>query len=86
MGYVADLFDEARLRRLPGRSAVGHVRYSTTGDSLLENAQPIVNMTNKGPLAIAHNGNLVNAAELRCRAIQLPNDRPSIGIGSSGTR
>ncbi len=65
MGYVADLFDEARLRRLPGRSAVGHVRYSTTGDSLLENAQPIVNMTNKGPLAIAHNGNLVNAAELR---------------------
>ncbi|HTS01908.1 MAG TPA: amidophosphoribosyltransferase, partial [Thermoanaerobaculia bacterium] len=48
MGYVADLFDEARLSRLPGRSAVGHVRYSTAGDSLLENAQPIVYNTNKG--------------------------------------
>ncbi len=65
MGYVADLFDEARLARLPGRSAVGHVRYSTAGGSLLENAQPIVYNTNKGPLAIAHNGNLVNADELR---------------------
>ena len=68
MGYVADLFDEARLARLPGRSAVGHVRYSTAGGSLLENAQPIVYNTNKGPLAIAHNGNLVNADELRRRA------------------
>lgn len=65
MGYVADLFDEARLARLPGRSAVGHVRYSTAGGSHLENAQPIVYNTNKGPLAIAHNGNLVNADELR---------------------
>ncbi len=65
MGYVADVFDEARLARLPGRSAVGHVRYSTAGGSLLENAQPIVYKTNKGPLAIAHNGNLVNAEEIR---------------------
>ncbi len=65
MGYVADHFDEARLARLPGRLAIGHVRYSTTGDSLFENAQPIVYNTNKGPLAIAHNGNLVNAREIR---------------------
>jgi len=65
MGHVADLFDEARLARLPGRFAIGHVRYSTTGQSLLENAQPIVYNTNKGPLAIAHNGNLVNADEIR---------------------
>ena len=65
MGYVADIFDEERLARLPGRSAVGHVRYSTAGASLLENAQPIVYNTNKGPLAIAHNGNLVNAEEIR---------------------
>src|SRR5471032_862491 len=57
MGYVADVFDEARLARLPG--------YSTTGESLLENAQPIVYNTNKGPLAIAHNGNLVNGDEIR---------------------
>jgi len=70
MGYVADLFDEARLARLPGRSAVGHVRYSTAGASLLENAQPIVYNTNKGPLAIAHNGNLVNADELRAELEQ----------------
>ncbi len=65
MGHVADLFDEGRLSRLPGRFAIGHVRYSTTGQSLLENAQPIVYNTNKGPLAIAHNGNLVNADEIR---------------------
>ena len=65
MGHVADLFDEVRLARLPGRFAIGHVRYSTTGQSLLENAQPIVYNTNKGPLAIAHNGNLVNADEIR---------------------
>jgi amidophosphoribosyltransferase len=65
MGYVADLFDETRLGRLPGRAAIGHVRYSTTGESLLSNAQPIVYNTNKGPLAIAHNGNLVNADEIR---------------------
>ena len=65
MGYVADLFDEGRLARLPGRVAIGHVRYSTTGESLLSNAQPIVYNTNKGPLAIAHNGNLVNAEEIR---------------------
>jgi len=65
MGYVADLFGETRLARLPGSSAIGHVRYSTAGGSLLENAQPIVYNTNKGPLAIAHNGNLVNADELK---------------------
>jgi amidophosphoribosyltransferase len=65
MGYVADIFDEPRLARLPGHSAIGHVRYSTSGDSLLENAQPIVYNTNKGPLAIAHNGNLVNGDEIR---------------------
>ncbi len=65
MGYVADIFDEGRLARLPGHSAIGHVRYSTTGESRLENAQPIVYNTNKGPLAIGHNGNLVNADELR---------------------
>jgi amidophosphoribosyltransferase len=65
MGYVADVFDEARLSRLPGRTAIGHVRYSTAGASLLENAQPIVFATGRGPLALAHNGNLVNAREIR---------------------
>ena len=67
MGYVADIFDEAALSRLAGRRAVGHTRYSTTGDSVLTNAQPIVVNTSMGPLALVHNGNLVNAGELRRR-------------------
>ena len=65
MGYVADVFDEARLSRLPGRTAIGHVRYSTSGDSSLSNAQPIVFTSGRGPLAIAHNGNLVNTQDIR---------------------
>jgi amidophosphoribosyltransferase len=65
MGYVADIFTHERLSRLPGDAAVGHVRYSTAGGSMLCNAQPIVASTNKGPIALAHNGNLVNGAELR---------------------
>ncbi len=65
MGYVADVFDEARLSRLPGKTAIGHVRYSTSGESLLINAQPIVFATGRGPLALAHNGNLTNAREIR---------------------
>jgi amidophosphoribosyltransferase len=65
MGYVADIFTQERLLRLPGDSAIGHVRYSTAGGSMLCNAQPLVASTNKGPVALAHNGNLVNGAELR---------------------
>src|SRR5499433_2146083 len=65
MGYVADVFDEARISRLTGRTAIGHVRYSTAGGSLLANAQPIVFATGRGPLALAHNGNLVNARRIR---------------------
>src|SRR5512142_377271 len=65
MGYVADIFTHERLAKLPGDTAIGHVRYSTAGGSMLCNAQPIVASTNKGPVAIAHNGNLVNGDELR---------------------
>ncbi len=65
MGYVADVFTEERLKRLPGSTAIGHVRYSTAGGSMLCNAQPIFASTNKGPIAVAHNGNLVNGDELR---------------------
>jgi amidophosphoribosyltransferase len=67
MGYVADVFTPSRLARLPGDTAVGHVRYSTAGGSMLCNAQPIVAHTSKGPIAVAHNGNLVNGGELRTR-------------------
>src|SRR4051795_8747026 len=67
MGYVADVFTEDRLKRLPGETAIGHVRYSTAGGSMLCNAQPIVASMNKGAIAVAHNGNLVNGEELRAR-------------------
>ena len=65
MGYVADVFTEKVLARLPGRHAVGHVRYSTSGESSLRNAQPFCANTDGGPVSIAHNGNLVNAPAVR---------------------
>ena len=65
MGYVADVFTESRLERLCGVSALGHVRYSTAGESAEWNAQPILIDSWRGPIALAHNGNLTNAASLR---------------------
>jgi amidophosphoribosyltransferase len=65
MGYVADIFDSRRLAELPGTRAIGHVRYSTAGDSALANAQPILIDCSHGQIALCHNGNLVNAKELR---------------------
>lgn len=65
MGLVVEIFTEDVLSRLPGSLAIGHTRYSTTGDSALLNAQPIRVECNKGMIAIAHNGNLVNARQLR---------------------
>jgi amidophosphoribosyltransferase len=65
MGYVADVFDSATLGHLPGRLAIGHVRYSTAGESKLANAQPILIDCAHGQFAVGHNGNLVNAGELR---------------------
>jgi amidophosphoribosyltransferase len=65
MGYVADAFDARELESLPGHLAIGHTRYSTAGESRLENAQPMLIDCAHGQIAIAHNGNLVNARELR---------------------
>ncbi|MBX3157384.1 MAG: amidophosphoribosyltransferase [Deltaproteobacteria bacterium] len=65
MGLVSDVFDRDVLAKLPGRTAIGHVRYSTAGASELRNAQPFVFDYAGGRIAIAHNGNLVNATELR---------------------
>ena len=65
MGLVSQVFDEAALASLKGLAAIGHTRYSTTGSNKVENAQPVVVESDLGPLAMAHNGNLVNAAELR---------------------
>jgi len=67
MGLVADIFTEEVLTRLHGTHAIGHTRYSTAGDSALLNAQPILVQSNKGQIALAHNGNLVNAHEIRSR-------------------
>jgi amidophosphoribosyltransferase len=65
MGLVQDVFDKDILARLKGHAAIGHVRYSTTGSSHLKNAQPLAVDYVRGPIAIAHNGNLVNASTLR---------------------
>jgi amidophosphoribosyltransferase len=65
MGLVADAFREDVIKRLEGASAIGHNRYSTTGQSHLKNAQPFVVEYSQGPIAISHNGNLVNGALLR---------------------
>ncbi|HSD26841.1 MAG TPA: amidophosphoribosyltransferase [Vicinamibacteria bacterium] len=65
MGLVNDVFTESRLRALPGDRAIGHVRYSTSGDTVASNAQPYLIECHRGPIAVGHNGNLVNAAILR---------------------
>ena len=65
MGYVADAFSEKTLEKLPGRLAIGHVRYSTSGDSSVDNAQPILIDCAHGQIAIGHNGNIINATELK---------------------
>src|SRR4051812_12430700 len=65
MGYVADIFDGDKLASLPGPIAIGHVRYSTAGESQLLNAQPILIDCAHGQIAVCHNGNIVNAREIK---------------------
>ena len=65
MGLVSDIFTADTLAHLPGSLAIGHTRYSTTGDSALLNAQPIRVECSKGKVALAHNGNIINAHEIR---------------------
>ena len=65
MGLVQEIFNPEAMLRLQGAAAIGHTRYSTAGDTSMMNAQPVVIDCNKGKLAVAHNGNLTNAAELR---------------------
>jgi len=66
------IFNEENLKELKGNIALGHVRYSTTGSSILANAQPVVMTTKYGPIALVHNGNLINTADLRA---ELPNHK-----------
>src|SRR5919201_3327506 len=65
MGLVTQVFDEQKLRGLHGDVAIGHTRYSTTGSSQWSNAQPLVQHGSARTVALGHNGNLTNAAELR---------------------
>lgn len=65
LGLVADVFSEADLDRLTGLASIGHVRYSTTGDNLLSNAQPLTARLYSGPIALAHNGNIVNGMAIK---------------------
>jgi amidophosphoribosyltransferase len=65
LGLVAQIFTEEKLRALPGELAIGHTRYSTTGSNAWENAQPLVQHGQARTVALGHNGNLVNASELR---------------------
>ncbi len=65
MGHVAEIFTPAVIETLPGEQAIGHTRYSTAGDTALLNAQPFSVACNKGRIAVAHNGNITNASELR---------------------
>ena len=70
MGYVNEIFDEATLATLPGNVAIGHTRYSTAGESKLSNAQPILIDCVHGQVGICHNGNIVNANEIRERLVR----------------
>jgi len=65
MGLVSQVFDQPRIATLPGSVAIGHVRYATMGSARIENAQPFVVHSPWGPVAISHNGNLINAPALR---------------------
>jgi amidophosphoribosyltransferase len=70
MGYVNDIFDHETIATLPGHLAIGHTRYSTAGESKLSNAQPIVINCVHGQVAVCHNGNIVNANEIKDRLVR----------------
>ena len=67
MGHVSEVFDESKLKKLPGSSAIRQVWYAITGASILKNVQPFVVGYHFDSLAVAHNGNLVNYSELRAK-------------------
>jgi amidophosphoribosyltransferase len=72
MGLVSQVFDDSTLESLKGHLAIGHARYSTTGASTWQNAQPTFRPTDDGSIALGHNGNLINTAELREMVARLP--------------
>lgn len=70
MGLVAQVFNKTNRAPLHGHSGIGHTRYATAGSSILCNARPFLIETFHGPLAVAHNGNLTNAVQLRRELLQ----------------
>ena len=85
MGLVSQVFHERNLARLGGRMAIGHTRYSTTGSSRADNAQPVVVGSDLGSLALAHNGNLVNIETIRTQVERL-GIRPRTSTASTSRR
>ncbi len=83
MGLVSQVFDETSLSSLTGHLAIGHTRYSTTGSSTWENAQPTLGNTAVGTVALAHNGNLTNSAQLRA-LLEQRHGRPESGEVAQG--
>ncbi len=82
MGLVSQVFTEASLESLQGHLAIGHTRYSTTGSSCWDNAQPTFRATATGHLALAHNGNLTNTPDLADRVAALEVDRGELPLGT----
>jgi amidophosphoribosyltransferase len=85
MGLVSQVFDESALSTLRGHLAVGHCRYSTTGGSTWENAQPTLGATAGGTVALAHNGNLTNAVELQGLVRERYGERTLRALGAAGS-
>ena len=84
MGLVSQVFTEASLESLHGHVAIGHTRYSTTGASVWENAQPTFRSTATGHLALAHNGNLTNTQDLRARQVELASKSGELPLNVRG--
>jgi amidophosphoribosyltransferase len=80
MGLVSQVFDETTLASLKGHLAIGHCRYSTTGSSVWQNAQPTFRPTADGSIALGHNGNLINTAELMAQVAVLPSASDELDI------
>jgi amidophosphoribosyltransferase len=83
MGLVSQVFTEASLESLKGHVAIGHTRYSTTGASVWENAQPILRSTATGHLALGHNGNITNTRELATRLASVATGSGELPLGEA---
>src|SRR5690242_19002864 len=84
MGLVSQVFDETTLESLKGHLAIGHSRYSTTGASTWQNAQPTFRPTEDGSIALGHNGNLINTHELRQLVADLPGPSGELDLHGGG--